>query len=57
MSFGADIYRHKTVLRCIIPGLASGDEVGSRSADRILDHVRQERSQNQTDGEAEDGDV
>jgi len=57
VSLRTDIYRDETVLRCVIPWLAPGYEIGSRSADGVFDNVRKKRCQNQTDGEAKDGDV
>jgi len=57
VSLRTDINRDETVLRCINPWLAPGYEIRSRSADGVFDEVRQKRCQNQTDGEAEDGDV
>lgn len=57
ISFGAHIYRDQTVLRRIISRLATSNEVGSGSADGILDNVRQKRRQNQTDSKTEDGGV
>lgn len=57
VSLRTDIYRDETVLWCIFPWLASGYEIGSRSANGVFHDVRQERCQDQTDGEAEDGDV
>lgn len=57
VSLCTDIYRDETVRWRVIPWLASGYQVGSRSAHGILDNVRQERGQKQTDGDAENGDV
>lgn len=56
-SFGAHFYRDQFVLRRVIFGLASCQQVRSRSTDRILRYVRKNCRKDGTGGQSKDGDV
>ena len=54
---GADVDADQLVLGGAGGGLATGDEVGPRAANRVLDRVGQEAGEDERDGEPEDGDM